>query len=113
MFRVFFMSSRWCAWSIFGSGLILFAVWYQVELDVQINEWFGTFYSLIQKALGKPGSITMSEYLSQIMKFGRIAGLYVLIAAPHNAPLAGATASSDRICHSNTRSRLYTETQLS
>jgi peptide/bleomycin uptake transporter len=63
-----------------ADSLILFAVWYQVELDVQINEWFGIFYSLIQKALGKPSSITMSEYLSQIMKFGRIAGLYVLIA---------------------------------
>jgi peptide/bleomycin uptake transporter len=80
MFRSFFTNRRWYAWSILGSGLILFAAWYQVQLDVRINEWFGTFYNLIQKALGKPGSITTSEYLSQLMTFGSIAGLYVLIA---------------------------------
>ena len=32
--------------------LILAATWYRVNLDVQINEWFGTFYDLVQKALG-------------------------------------------------------------
>ena len=80
MFRPFFMSRRWCAWSLLGGGLVLFAAWYQVQLDVRINEWFGSFYNLVQKALGKPGSITMSEYLGQLMTFGRIAGLYVLIA---------------------------------
>jgi len=80
VFRPFFMSRRWCAWSALGGGLILFASWYQVQLDVRINEWFGSFYNLIQKALGKPGSITMDEYLGQLMTFGRVAGLYVLIA---------------------------------
>jgi ABC-type long-subunit fatty acid transport system fused permease/ATPase subunit len=63
-----------------GGALILLAAWYKVELDVRINEWFGDFYNLIQKALGKPGSITMDEYLGQLATFGRIAGLYVLIA---------------------------------
>ena len=80
MFRSFFMTRRWCAWSVVGGGLILFATWYKVELDVRINEWFGDFYNLIQKALSKPGSITMDEYLGEIATFGRIAGLYVLIA---------------------------------
>ena len=84
MFRSFFMSRRWCAWSLLGSVLILFAAWYQVELDVRINEWFGSFYNLVQKALGKPGSITMNEYLGQLMSFGRIAGLYVLIAVSND-----------------------------
>ena len=41
MFRSFFMTRRWCAWSVAGGGLILFATWYKVELDVRINEWFG------------------------------------------------------------------------
>jgi peptide/bleomycin uptake transporter len=63
-----------------GSGFILFSTWYKVELDVKINEWFGTFYDLIQKALGQPGSITLDDYVAQLMTFGRIAGLYVLIA---------------------------------
>ena len=80
MFRPFFLSRRWCAWSLLGGGLVLFAAWWQVQLDVRINEWFGSFYNLVQRALGKPGSITMGEYLGQLATFGRVAGLYVLIA---------------------------------
>ena len=30
--------------SIGGTILILVATWYQVQLDVRINEWFGEFY---------------------------------------------------------------------
>ncbi|NPC56251.1 peptide antibiotic transporter SbmA [Caenimonas soli] len=80
MFRSFFFSRRWLPWSLLGTALILFATWYRVQLDVQINEWFGTFYDLIQKALGKPGTITMAEYWGQISTFFRIAMLYVTIA---------------------------------
>jgi peptide/bleomycin uptake transporter len=73
------MSKRWLAWSVIGGGVILFATWYKVGLDVKINDWFGTFYNLIQKALATPGSITMAEYMGQLSTFGTIAGLYVLI----------------------------------
>ncbi len=80
MFRSFFMTRRWILWSIPGGALILFSTWYKVELDVKINEWFGEFYNLIQKALSKPNTITMDEYLGQLSTFGYIAGLYVVIA---------------------------------
>ncbi len=80
MFRSFFMTRRWLPWSIPGGALILFATWYKVELDVKINEWFGEFYNLIQKALSKPHTITIDEYMGQISTFGYIAGLYVVIA---------------------------------
>ncbi len=79
MFRTFFLTKRWFLWSLAGSGVILFATWYKVQLDVQINEWFGSFYNLIQKALGKPGAVTLGEYFHQIATFGWIAGLYVLV----------------------------------
>lgn len=80
MFRSFFMTRRWILWSIPGGALILFSTWYKVELDVRINEWFGAFYNLIQKALSAPNAVTMDEYMSQMSTFGSIAGLYVLIA---------------------------------
>jgi peptide/bleomycin uptake transporter len=60
--------------------MILLATWYKVELDVRINEWFGDFYNLIQKALAQPNGITMDAYLGQLTTFGYIAGLYVTIA---------------------------------
>ena len=80
MFKSFFFSRRWLPWSLLGTAAILFATWYRVELDVQINEWFGTFYDLVQKALSKPGSITTADYWAQLNVFLRIAMLYVTIA---------------------------------
>jgi peptide/bleomycin uptake transporter len=80
MFKSFFFSRRWMPWSILGTALILGATWYRVNLDVQINEWFGSFYDLVQKALGTPGSITLPEFWGHLMTFGRIAMLYVTIA---------------------------------
>jgi|TARA_B100000959_G_C14913605_1_gene596241 peptide/bleomycin uptake transporter len=76
----FFTDKKWFHWSLLGSLLILFTTWYKVQLDVDINEWFGTFYDMIQKALSEPGVITLSEYFTQLITFAKIAGLYVLIA---------------------------------
>jgi peptide/bleomycin uptake transporter len=73
------MTRRWSLWAIPGGALILAATWYKVQLDVRINEWFGSFYNLIQKALAKPGAITMEEYFAELATFGGIAGLYVFI----------------------------------
>ena len=80
MFRSFFLDKRWWLWSFGGSALILFTTWYQVQLDVQINEWFGSFYDSIQQALSEPGSITLGEYFQLLATFGQIAGLYIVIA---------------------------------
>lgn len=80
MFRSFFLSRRWFAWSILGTVLILLATWYRVQLDVQINEWFGTFYDLLQTALSKPGSITIEQYWEQAATFLSIAMIYITVA---------------------------------
>lgn len=80
MFRSFFLSRRWLPWSVPGTLLILLATWYRVQLDVQINEWFGTFYDLVQKALSAPGSITAPQYWQQIMTFFSIAMIYITVA---------------------------------
>ena len=80
MFRSFYLSSHWLPWAFPGAGLILFATWYKVELDVKINDWFGDFYNLVQKALSKPGAIALDEYMEQLATFGYIAGLYVAVA---------------------------------
>ncbi|WBY00934.1 peptide antibiotic transporter SbmA [Ramlibacter tataouinensis] len=80
MFKSFFLTRRWLPWSLLGTAVILFATWYRVELDVQINEWFGSFYDLVQKALAQPGSITLADYWGQLNLFLRIAMLYVTIA---------------------------------
>lgn len=70
----------WAPWSVGGSTLIVFAIWFQVQLDVMINEWFGRFYDIIQKALGKPNSVTVDEYFGQLLTFITIAMVYILTA---------------------------------
>ena len=65
MFK-FFTDKRWHLWSIGGTVLILLATWYQVQLDVRINEWFGEFYDTLQKALSEPNSVTEKEFIAFI-----------------------------------------------
>lgn len=80
MFRSFFLNKQWLPWSLVGSIVILLATWYQVQLDVQINEWFGSFYNIVQKALGEPGSVELPEFFAQLATFGQIAGIYIVVA---------------------------------
>ncbi len=78
MFR-FFTLKKWFLWSWLGSFIILSSLWVQVKIDVKINEWFGKFYDMIQKALSKPNSITMEEYWDSLFSFISLAGLYVSV----------------------------------
>ena len=78
MFR-FFVVRRWFLWSWLGSLVILSSLWVQVKIDVKINEWFGKFYDMIQKALAKPNAITISEYWESLFSFISLAGLYVAV----------------------------------
>ncbi|MEY2619230.1 MAG: putative SbmA protein [Pseudomonadota bacterium] len=80
MFKSFFFARRWWPWSLLGSLLILYTTWYRVSLDVQVNEWFGSFYDMVQKALTDQGSVTLPEFWTQLATFLRIAMLYVTIA---------------------------------
>ena len=78
MFR-FFIIKKWLMWSWLGSLVILSSLWIQVKIDVKINEWFGKFYDMIQKALAKPNAITLSEYWESLFSFISLAGLYVAV----------------------------------
>ena len=79
MFK-FFTTKAWYPWSIAGSFIILISTWYQVQLDVKINEWFGSFYDTLQKALTTPNSVTETEFIAYLFSFAKIAGLWIMIA---------------------------------
>jgi peptide/bleomycin uptake transporter len=80
MFRSFFFSRQWAPWSLLGTVLIFVVTWYKVQLDVQINDWFGSFYDLVQKILSKPGTVTLPEFFGHLGTFGRIAGIFIAVA---------------------------------
>ncbi len=79
MFK-FFTEKKWYGWSIVGSIFILVSTWYQVQLDVKINEWFGEFYDTLQKALTEQGSVTEQEFIGYLFTFAKVAGLWIIIA---------------------------------
>ena len=78
MFR-FFKLRKWFVWSWLGSLIILLSLWVQVKIDVKINEWFGVFYDMIQKALAAPNAITIEEYWSSLASFITLAGMYIAL----------------------------------
>ena len=78
MFR-FFTERNWYLWSWLGSAIILSSLWIQVKIDVKINEWFGEFYDMIQKALGAPNAITIEEYWTSLLSFGYLAAMYISV----------------------------------
>ncbi len=78
MFR-FFIVKKWYLWSWVGSLIILSSLWVQVIIDVKINEWFGVFYDMIQKALASPNAITIEEYWASLASFITLAGMYIAL----------------------------------
>ncbi len=78
MFR-FFTEKNWFLWSWIGSFIILSSLWVQVEIDVKINEWFGVFYDMIQKALAEPNAVTIEEYFASLFSFITLAGMYIAV----------------------------------
>jgi len=78
MFK-FFITRKWLLWAWLGSAVILSSLWVQVKIDVKINEWFGVFYDMIQKALAQPNAITLQEYFGSLLSFITLAGMYIAL----------------------------------
>jgi peptide/bleomycin uptake transporter len=62
----------WARWSIWGSALIVFATYLLVEVSVAINTWLGSFYDLVQIALGHTRHVAPAEFYRQLFTFTSI-----------------------------------------
>jgi peptide/bleomycin uptake transporter len=69
----------WAPWSILGSALILFTTYFQVQVSVAINSWYGPFYNLIQAALSKSATVTIEQFYSELATFAGIALVAVTV----------------------------------
>ena len=49
MWRSFFTDKKWSLWCYGGGTLILVLIVFQTWLSVQFNNWYGSFYDLLQK----------------------------------------------------------------
>ncbi len=69
----------WFNWSVLGTALIIFVTYFQVQVSVAVNNWYGPFYDLIQKAINAPNAVTASEFYVQFAIFGGIATIAVVV----------------------------------
>jgi peptide/bleomycin uptake transporter len=79
LFWRFYSPHPWMNWSILGSALILFTTYYQVQVSVAINNWYGPFYDLIQAALAKSRPVTLAEFYGHLLSFAGIAFVAVAV----------------------------------
>ena len=84
---LFYLFWRWYAphpwqnWSILGSGLILFATNFSVQVSVALNNWRGLFYDMVQQALTTPGSVEATSLYVGVGQFLSLAlvGITVIV----------------------------------
>jgi peptide/bleomycin uptake transporter len=78
---IWFSPHRWAGWSILGSALILFTSYFQVQVSVAINTWYGPFYDLVQAALSRSRVVTIEEFYGELATFAGIALVAVVVGA--------------------------------
>ena len=57
---------RWLNWSVIGSITIVEVVYFNVQISAWLNDWYGQFYDLIQKALETPNSVSFDQFIGFI-----------------------------------------------
>ena len=69
----------WANWSILGTALILFTSYFQVQVSVAINSWYGPFYNMIQAALSKSAPVELGDFYGELVSFAGIAFIAVTV----------------------------------
>lgn len=67
VFWYFYKRNEWYWWSVVGSTAILLAVYFNVQIDAWLNDWYGNFYNMVQTAMTTPGSVELSDYYGEIV----------------------------------------------
>jgi peptide/bleomycin uptake transporter len=78
-FWMVFSPHPWAWWSILGTALILFTSYFQVQVSVAINSWYGPFYDLLQAALSRSREVTAWEFYTELSTFAGIALVAVIV----------------------------------
>ena len=79
MIKAFFWSKKWFWWAYGGISFILLLLYFQVQMSVRLNTWYGDFYDLLQES-GKFGLSGIPKFYDGLIRFMWIAIPYVLLA---------------------------------
>ncbi|MBF7683348.1 peptide antibiotic transporter SbmA [Acinetobacter sp. B5B] len=69
----------WQKWSILGSAFIIFNIWFDVQISVAINAWYGPFWDLIQNMLSNHGG-HIGDLYAGTLTFMYIAMVAIFVA---------------------------------
>jgi peptide/bleomycin uptake transporter len=69
-------------WSVLGSALIIFVLYFMVEVSVTINDWYGSYFDLIQKALdpSTKGQVPISDLYTGLAEITGVLLTYITVA---------------------------------
>lgn len=56
----------WYRWSVVGTTAIVLISYFTTQVSVYVNDWYGGFYDLLQKALSEQGSVTLEEFMGTV-----------------------------------------------
>lgn len=75
-------SNPYFNWSVLGSALIIFVLYFMVEVSVTINDWYGSYFDLIQKALdpSTKGTVPASDLYVGLAQITSVLLLYIVVA---------------------------------
>jgi peptide/bleomycin uptake transporter len=66
VFWTLYSNHTWRAWSVWGSTLIVLSHYFNVQIDVYLNNWYGSFFDMLQAALTKSRVVSEWEYYSSL-----------------------------------------------
>jgi len=79
LIKAFFWSKKWVPWAYGGIAFILLSLFFQVQMSVRLNTWYGIFYDLLQES-SKYGLTGVPKFYDGLIQFLYIAIPYVLLA---------------------------------
>lgn len=72
-FWAWFSPHPWQNWSILVSGLILFLIYFSVQVSVAVNNWYGPFFDYVQGLMSKSVKSTNAEFYAGTATFAWLA----------------------------------------
>ena len=69
-------------WSVLGSALIIFVLYFMVQVSVTINDWYGTYFDLIQRALdpSTKGTVPAADLYIGLAQITSVLLVYIVVA---------------------------------
>lgn len=75
MIKSFFRSKRWLWWAYGGASFLMILIYTKVSLSVKLNNWYGEFYDLLQKA----NEHSVTEFWAGLTQFMYIAVPWIIL----------------------------------